>query len=197
MGHISVSIFFLRNEELENKYSSIVVQLFGSIVNFFFRLLKKFICIKKAWNFFDIWPMAPSLAGATIFYAFQRHKKGRNERLFDTMFKHFYLMSISVRSAKIWKIFLRKNKLIYSIIINQKTTSWLVRCKLICCLGCRSHRTPSPLLLTSGAFGRFCLLNPPLLSGTRPDHAVAQDTRFCDQPYFLLFYCEIYSLIFT
>ena len=37
LGHFSVSIFFgqAHNKESKNKYSSIEVQLFGSIVNFF------------------------------------------------------------------------------------------------------------------------------------------------------------------
>ena len=78
-------------------------------------------------------PVWSSLADAvaTICYAFQHHKKGRNERLFDTMlFKHFDLMTISVRNAKAWIIFWRKNQLNW-IIISWKTTSWLLRCKLI------------------------------------------------------------------
>ena len=70
-------------------------------------------------------------------------------------------MTISVRSAQVWRIFIRKNQL-DSIIINWKTMSWLLRCKLIRCLVRRVHHASSPLLLTGEALGRFCFRDPQL-----------------------------------
>ena len=54
LGHFSVSFFFAQvdNKELEIKYSSIVVQLFGSIVNFFCSVTQKIYLYRERLKFF-------------------------------------------------------------------------------------------------------------------------------------------------
>ena len=58
LGHFSVSISFghLDSKESQNKYSSIAVKLFDSIVNFFVWFLKKFYMYKVNLNIF--WHLA-------------------------------------------------------------------------------------------------------------------------------------------
>ena len=57
---------------------------------FFVWFLKKFICLKSTWIFLTSGPRrslwrVPWISFSCIFYAFQYHKNGINERLFDTM----------------------------------------------------------------------------------------------------------------
>ena len=113
----------------------------------------------------------------TIFYAFQHHKKGKNKKITDIMlFKHFDYMTISIRSAHVWGMFLFTYQRDW-IIINGKMTSWLLWCKLIRCLGHRIQREASPPLRSSWAFGQLYLANPPSLSGPRQRTTLL--SRYC------------------